>query len=69
MHSNLSRLTHPLTIASACGGLLLFGLYLQHAQGLTPCPMCIVQRYCLVLVGVAALLIHATRNAARAAFT
>lgn len=37
-------------IAAVCAALLAFGLYLQHAQGLQPCPMCIVQRYTLVLV-------------------
>ena len=31
-------------------GLLAYGLYLQHGVGLEPCPMCIVQRYALVLV-------------------
>jgi protein dithiol:quinone oxidoreductase len=31
-------------------GMLAFGLYLQHVVGLDPCPMCIVQRYALVLV-------------------
>ena len=35
-------------------GLLAFGLYLQHVVGLEPCPMCIVQRYALVLVAVIA---------------
>lgn len=35
-------------------GLLAFGLYLQHGLGLEPCPMCIVQRYTLVLVAVVA---------------
>jgi protein dithiol:quinone oxidoreductase len=39
-------------IALACVGLLAFGMYLQHVQGLEPCPMCIVQRYALVLVAV-----------------
>jgi protein dithiol:quinone oxidoreductase len=29
---------------------------LQHVVGLEPCPMCIVQRYCLIAVGVFALL-------------
>ena len=33
-------------------GLLAFGLYLQHYEGLNPCPMCIVQRYALILVAV-----------------
>ena len=34
--------------------MLAFGLYLQHAVGLEPCPMCIVQRYALVLVALLA---------------
>ena len=41
-------------IGVGCVGMLAFGLYLQHAQGLEPCPMCIVQRYALVLVAVVA---------------
>ncbi|MFM1907710.1 MAG: hypothetical protein RLZZ591_1387 [Pseudomonadota bacterium] len=32
--------------------MLVFGLYLQHVVGLEPCPMCIVQRYALVLVAL-----------------
>jgi disulfide bond formation protein DsbB len=40
-------------VAIGCTGLLAFGLYLQHAVGLEPCPMCVVQRY--ALVGVALL--------------
>lgn len=43
-------------IAGVCVGLLAFGLYLQHVVGLNPCPMCIVQRWCLVSVGVSAAL-------------
>jgi disulfide bond formation protein DsbB len=35
-------------------GLLAFGLYLQHGVGLEPCPMCIVQRYAMVLVALLA---------------
>jgi disulfide bond formation protein DsbB len=46
-------------IALGAVALLAFGLYLQHVVGLEPCPMCIVQRYALVLValvsGLAAL--------------
>lgn len=34
--------------------MLGFGLYLQISQGLTPCPMCIVQRYALFLVAITA---------------
>lgn len=48
----------------ACFGMLLFGLYLQHSIGLEPCPMCIVQRYLLVFVGLFCILAALTsRNA------
>jgi len=43
-----------------CVALLVFGLYLQHVVGLEPCPMCIVQRYALVLVAICAGLTGAT---------
>ena len=47
---------HPrrvlLAICVVCIGMLAFGLYLQHVVGLEPCPMCIVQRYALILVAV-----------------
>ena len=39
-------------ICLACVLMLAFGLYLQHMVGLEPCPMCIVQRYALVLVAL-----------------
>jgi len=41
-------------IAAVCVALLAFGLYLQQVVGLEPCPMCIVQRYAMVLVGLSA---------------
>ena len=41
-----------LLICAACIVMLAFGLYLQHVVGLEPCPMCVVQRYALVLVAV-----------------
>ena len=37
-----------------CLGMLAFGQYLQHVVGLEPCPMCIVQRYALILVALIA---------------
>ena len=43
-------------VAVGCVALLGFGLYLQHVVGLEPCPMCIVQRYALVLVAVVSAL-------------
>lgn len=41
-------------IAVACVAMLAFGLYLQHVVGLEPCPMCIVQRYAMIIVAVVA---------------
>ncbi len=41
-------------VAAACVAMLAFGMYLQHVVGLEPCPMCIVQRYALILVAVCA---------------
>jgi disulfide bond formation protein DsbB len=38
-----------------CVGILGFGLYLQHAEGLYPCPLCIVQRLGFICVGLIAL--------------
>lgn len=45
-----------LLIAAASAAALAFGMYLQHALGLEPCPMCIVQRYALTGVGILALI-------------
>jgi len=39
-------------VSVGCVAMLAFGLYLQHVVGLEPCPMCIVQRYALVLVAL-----------------
>jgi protein dithiol:quinone oxidoreductase len=47
-------------IAATCVGLLAFGMYLQHVVGLEPCPMCIVQRYAMVLVALWAIIASAT---------
>ena len=44
----------------ACLALLAYGLYLQHAEGLEPCPMCIVQRYALALTALFSGLAAAT---------
>ena len=41
-------------VSLGCVALLVFGLYLQHVVGLEPCPMCIVQRYAMVLVALVA---------------
>ena len=49
-------------VAVGCVALLGFGLYLQHVVGLEPCPMCIVQRYALVLVAVVSALTAMTAS-------
>lgn len=62
----MSALSQPrralLLIALVCLGLLGFGLYLQHVVGLEPCPMCIVQRYVMVIMMLLALLLAAARK-------
>ena len=55
------RLTWAL-LAFGCMGLLGFGMYLQHVVGLEPCPMCIVQRYAMVMIALIALLALAWRS-------
>ena len=49
-----SRLIY-LAMFLACAALIGIALYLQHARGLEPCPMCILQRYAFIVVGVIAL--------------
>jgi len=44
-----------LALFLACAGLLSFGIYLQEQKGLDPCPMCILQRYVFVAIGLVAL--------------
>ena len=52
---------------AVCAGLVGFGLFLQHAKGLEPCPMCILQRYAFVAIAVIALFaaIHDPRSIGR----
>lgn len=65
-----SRLWTPRTVYAAvfavCTALIAFALYLQHAQALEPCPMCILQRYAFIAVAAVALVaaIHNPRGAA-----
>ena len=47
-------------LSAGCVVMLGFGLYLQHGVGLVPCPMCIVQRYALILIALTAALAGAT---------
>lgn len=45
-----------LLIFLSCIGLLGYAQYLQHAQGLLPCPLCVAQRVAYWLIGVTALI-------------
>jgi disulfide bond formation protein DsbB len=60
------RLIYGLIFA-ACAGLFAFAMYLQHAEGLEPCPMCILQRYAFLLTGLVALaaVIHDPQRSGR----
>lgn len=49
-------------VSLGCVALLAFGLYLQHVVGLEPCPMCIVQRYAMVLIAIVAGITAATNK-------
>jgi protein dithiol:quinone oxidoreductase len=49
-------------VAIVCVLLLAFGLVLQHVVGLEPCPMCIVQRYAMVLIAIVAAIAAAFRS-------
>ena len=43
---------------------MIFGLYLEHIQGLDPCPLCVFQRIAYILIIIASLIavIHNPAN-------
>ncbi len=49
-------------VSLGCVAMLAFGLYLQHALGLEPCPMCVVQRYALALIAIVSGITAATNK-------
>ena len=51
---NLPRIFFSI-IFIVCASLLGFGLYLEHAVGLEPCPLCVFQRIAYIVVGLIAL--------------
>ncbi len=40
----------------ACVGLILAALFFEHYQGENPCPLCLLQRYGIIAVGIVYLL-------------
>jgi disulfide bond formation protein DsbB len=40
----------------ACAAMMAFALYVQHGLGLEPCPLCILQRVAVIVLGVLFLL-------------
>jgi disulfide bond formation protein DsbB len=53
-----------IVIFTICIGLLIFGLYLEHIQGLEACPLCIFQRIAYTIIIFITLIgaIHNPRN-------
>ena len=53
--SQSSRAEHwALITCLICGGLLCVALYMEYAMGLAPCPLCMMQRLWVVIVGLLA---------------
>ena len=45
-----------LAIACTCFALIGAALYLQHAQHLLPCPLCVIQRYLFLAIALCCLI-------------
>ena len=45
-----------LAISSICFALIGIALYLQHGLELLPCPLCVIQRYLFLAIGICALI-------------
>jgi|SRR3990172_983759 len=58
--SLLLKLAKPRTLLAtvfvACLAIFGFALYLQHAEVLEPCPMCILQRYAFAVIAIVAMI-------------
>lgn len=48
----LTPRTINLTASFICWGLLIFAVFLQHQLKLHPCPLCVLQRVVVVLLGL-----------------
>ena len=45
-----------LAIAAVSFGLIGVALYLQHAMNMLPCPLCVIQRYLFIAIGIGCLI-------------
>ena len=63
MLKNLSAERCELIICLACGALLSIALFMEHMMGLAPCPLCMMQRLWVAVVGLIAYasLLHSPR--------
>ena len=70
MPSRLLLRPLAITLFVVCASLLAAGLYIQHVQGIEPCPMCIMQRYALAACGLIGLVagLHNPRRAGQNAY-
>lgn len=44
------------SVAAASFGMIAVAMYLQHVMDLLPCPLCVIQRYLFIAIGIAALI-------------
>lgn len=54
MHAFLTSRWSYAALLLVCGGLLAFGLFLEHVRGLEPCPLCVFQRLAFMATGLVA---------------
>lgn len=57
-----------IAIAFLCTGFILFALYLQLVWKILPCPLCVLQRYAFILVGICCILGFLTKKVRFCAF-
>lgn len=57
LSSEPAKSARPVLILAALVAIALLGvaLYLQHGEGMAPCPLCIIQRYAYALLAIVCL--------------
>lgn len=57
-----------LAVAFVSLALLAFALYLQHVEGMLPCPLCVIQRYAFAAIAIICLIaVYLPHGAAKVA--